>query len=360
MTFIRDDTNVNIMNITLVSNGIPIDITGCTVELRFKKSDKTTVLGMAEIVNALTGNIKYKLGTNEIASIGNVLVGIMIYGQNGERASSYPFRFSVIADMDDQYDAISSTEYPILTQLISETTEIRNDYLELMNGGGGTDHIHLNMDVLNGLEDDGTGTGILYNGNPIQGSTTTGEDGESAYEIAVRNGFSGTEVEWLASLKGDKGDTGIQGIMPSHQWSGTSLQFQNPDGSWGSLVDLKGQDGTGGSIPSNIILFEDWVIGELVEIDTSGTPDTTAPTVTISPIAGIYGSARTVTMTANESATIYYTLDGSTPTISSTVYSSPLTISSTTTIRYFGRDTAGNSSVVQSATYTIELYRLIM
>lgn len=38
--------------------------------------------------------------------------------------------------------------------------------------------------------------------------------GESAYEVAVRNGYLGTEEEWLATLKGekgDKGDTGPQG-----------------------------------------------------------------------------------------------------------------------------------------------------
>ena len=35
--------------------------------------------------------------------------------------------------------------------------------------------------------------------------------GYSAYEIAVQNGFVGTEAEWLASLKGDTGATGAQG-----------------------------------------------------------------------------------------------------------------------------------------------------
>ena len=38
-----------------------------------------------------------------------------------------------------------------------------------------------------------------------------GEDGESAYEVAVANGFVGTVVEWLASLKGEKGDKGDTG-----------------------------------------------------------------------------------------------------------------------------------------------------
>lgn len=30
--------------------------------------------------------------------------------------------------------------------------------------------------------------------------------GYSAYEVALLNGFEGTEAEWLASLKGEKGD----------------------------------------------------------------------------------------------------------------------------------------------------------
>lgn len=38
-----------------------------------------------------------------------------------------------------------------------------------------------------------------------------GVDGKSAYEIAVDNGYPGTEQAWLASLKGDKGDAGEPG-----------------------------------------------------------------------------------------------------------------------------------------------------
>lgn len=35
-----------------------------------------------------------------------------------------------------------------------------------------------------------------------------GADGKSAYEVAVEKGFSGTEEQWLASLKGDRGNDG--------------------------------------------------------------------------------------------------------------------------------------------------------
>ena len=42
----------------------------------------------------------------------------------------------------------------------------------------------------------------------------TGTAGKSAYEIAVDNGFVGTETEWLESLKGSDGDKGDNGTTP--------------------------------------------------------------------------------------------------------------------------------------------------
>ena len=51
-------------------------------------------------------------------------------------------------------------------------------------------------------------------GNGSGAPGAPGKDGKSAYQIAVDNGFSGTEAEWLLSLKGEagpKGDTGAQG-----------------------------------------------------------------------------------------------------------------------------------------------------
>lgn len=43
--------------------------------------------------------------------------------------------------------------------------------------------------------------------------TVKGKDGASAYEVAVKNGYQGTESEWLASLKGDPGDKGDTGTV---------------------------------------------------------------------------------------------------------------------------------------------------
>ena len=40
----------------------------------------------------------------------------------------------------------------------------------------------------------------------------SGKDGESAYEIAINNGFEGTEQEWLDSLNGADGYSPVKGI----------------------------------------------------------------------------------------------------------------------------------------------------
>ena len=69
---------------------------------------------------------------------------------------------------------------------------------------------------------------------------------------------------------------------------------------------------------------------------------------------GTYNAAQTVTITAEDGATIYYTLDGNKPTNESDVYSSALTISETTTLKAIAvKD--GLSSAITTATYTIKL-----
>lgn len=51
------------------------------------------------------------------------------------------------------------------------------------------------------------------NGNVVL-KNSSGTAGKSAYEIAVDNGFVGTETEWLESLKGSEGEKGDNGTTP--------------------------------------------------------------------------------------------------------------------------------------------------
>jgi len=81
--------------------------------------------------------------------------------------------------------------------------------------------------------------------------------------------------------------------------------------------------------------------------------DTVRPTTTASPAGGTFSTAQTVTLLSNETTTIHYTVDGSTPTTSSPVYSGQLTISGTTTLKYLSIDLAGNEEAVKTETYII-------
>lgn len=49
-----------------------------------------------------------------------------------------------------------------------------------------------------------------------------------------------------AGMDGKDGIQGPQGTAPEHQWTGTRLAFQNPDGSWAAPVDLSGPQGVQG------------------------------------------------------------------------------------------------------------------
>lgn len=78
-----------------------------------------------------------------------------------------------------------------------------------------------------------------------------------------------------------------------------------------------------------------------------------APTFSLAE--GEYTSAQTVTISAAEGATIYYTTDKSDPTISTsrTEYSEPITVSETTTIRAIAVKDGYTNSEIAEATYTI-------
>ena len=103
----------------------------------------------------------------------------------------------------------------------------------------------------------------------LQKISEKGKDGKSAYEIAVEHGFVGTEAEWLESLKGVNGKDGVNGkngcdgrngtdglsgrdgingtdgksayiIAVEHGFSGTETEW---------LQSLKGADGKNGITP---------------------------------------------------------------------------------------------------------------
>lgn len=118
-----------------------------------------------------------------------------------------------------------------------------------------------------------------------------------------------------------------------------------------------------GRLPNTVLVV--YIVGVRTNGVVIPPQDYAAPTVTANPVGGVYNSARIVTLTATDNRdlhpSIYYTLNGSTPTTSSTRYTSPININTpgNTILKFMARDASGNQAAVQTMTYILKLVKNI-
>lgn len=125
---------------------------------------------------------------HEVLAISGKKLKVGVYGytvgDNGNIEIAIPTVYAelgkVVKGADPSGDESTEPSLPVWAQIQSDVSDLGTRVTELEEHGGGG---------------------------------TQGADGKSAYQIAVDNGFSGTETEWLASLKGPIGETGPQGIQ---------------------------------------------------------------------------------------------------------------------------------------------------
>ena len=84
-----------------------------------------------------------------------------------------------------------------------------------------------------------------YDNGELGGGGGSGTAGKSAYEIAVDNGFVGTETEWLESLKGADGTNGAT-FTPYVSSSGELSWTNDGDKENPATVNIKGVKGDRG------------------------------------------------------------------------------------------------------------------
>ena len=102
--------------------------------------------------------------------------------------------------------------------------------------------------VITIVDADGETSATLHNG----ANGEKGTDGKSAYQIAVEQGYQGSESDWLSSLKGDKGNTGAKGNPGQDGADGKSAYaiavehgYEDSEEKW--LLSLKGEKGDTGA-----------------------------------------------------------------------------------------------------------------
>lgn len=82
--------------------------------------------------------------------------------------------------------------------------------------------------------------------------------------------------------------------------------------------------------------------------------DTVPPQAVPRPPGGKYSGRIRVKIESSEPANIFYTVDGSTPSGSSSTYKGPITINSNTTLSYFAVDKVGNRSAPENQRYILD------
>jgi len=114
-----------------------------------------------------------------------------------------------------------------------------------------------------------------------------------------------------------------------------------------------------GIATSGIANINTTVDKQIIQINiTINLIDTTPPTIIPDPAGGSFKTAQNINLAATDDydphPIIYYTIDGTDPTTSSTTYTKPIAINYTTTLKFIATDESGNISPVQTETYTID------
>ena len=189
---------------------------------------------------------------------------------------------------------------------------------------------------------------IFYNlSTTASFSFDTSDVGSFGYNVWYGNRPSGTPLA-ATDLTSDpllvspgSGGNGIGSV------TGYQLQSGSPAIDSGTTISGNGgRDYFGNTVPFNIT-------ADRGAHEFSGSSQVAAPT--FNPPASTYASAQAVTIsTTTSGASMRYTVDGSTPTSTTgTLYSSPVSISATTTLKAIAYKSGMTDSTVTTGTYTI-------
>lgn len=304
----------------------------------------------------------------------------------------------IVLTFDDGFESVYTYAYPIMKQYgIKGTVFINTDYIncpdymtldqlrELHDAGwtianhenqhlsllslSRPDQIYQIQTAINWLNDNGFGDGAYYFASV--GGDYNDEVLDVLRELGIRthrttydgyitnppedllqlpakeiNGISGDHTLDQAKAIIDEAIASnttafilLHGIVPSNpdNWEWSVANFRG-------LIEYIAQTGV------KTLTNNEWYN----EVIDNPIQDTIPPTASANIKTGSYNVNKSITLTMNEPGTIYYTTDGNTPSTASTIYTGPITISSTTTLKFFAVDLAGNPSQVYTEIYTID------
>lgn len=175
---------------------------------------------------------------------------------------------------------------------------------------------------------DGTNVGILYINTEVVSNTN-----------------------YTVNFSGSNGPQGVVTVKTFPLTTNPGVLCESPTGSITNTTTACQISTATTTSPSSITIPPGQTF---IKYALGGLPTAVQPS--FSPVGGTYSSTQTVTLsTTTPSPTMYYTTDGSTPTTSSTVYTTPLSVSTSETIKAITVASGFNNSPVSSASYVITI-----
>lgn len=208
-------------------------------------------------------------------------------------------------------------------------------------------------------------TAVSWNGNVF---TSASNDTVRAYELnrgilstaptsvsAQQYGWPGTSLS--VSSNGTK--SGILWALETAPWLPSVLHAYDATNLQSELYNssqVPARDSIGDPVKFVVPMVANGkvYVGAAGKVAVFGLLNSITPTPDISPWGGTYSSAQTVTIADDrQDATIYYTTDGSTPTVGSPIYSGPFTIEHSAVVKAIAVAQNSLPSLVGVATFTI-------
>jgi len=167
--------------------------------------------------------------------------------------------------------------------------------------------------------------------------------------VATVNGAKNTIVNLIATLS-DNNKIPVQNKTINFSIDGIAVGNSTTDATGTAKLPYKVTENQGSyNITANFAADDTC----LATSNTSKltVPDTTPPTAWSNLKSGLYNTNKVLILSMSEPGTIYYTLNGGTPT---NKYINPITISQTSKLSYKAVDLANNTSPIYTASYTID------
>jgi predicted 3-demethylubiquinone-9 3-methyltransferase (glyoxalase superfamily) len=340
-TFVQGN-NGSVLPLTIKKDGAVVSLDGATVRVAIKHGTYLFTK-QAVITDSINGKCEITLTRTDLAVPGLYFYQPTITYSDDREFSGDVKRFSVLGKISGEPPVVLPSSIDISRLGINVNNKLTIDGIEQIGGSGDGVQVFQTVADLEAAFPNGSTTPVWvvaendwYYWDGVIISDTTAP----TVTVSPNGGTFATTQQ--VTLTANETATIYYTLDGSTPTTASSVYSTALTISATSTLKFFGKDTAGNQSAVQSVSF------------TINAPDTTAPTVNISPAAGTFASAQSVTLTASEPSTIYYTLDGSTPTTSSTVYSTPISVSATTTIKYFAKDTAGNSGTVQTATFTID------